>query len=535
MKKISITILILCSLILCTTIQSQTVIEEWVTRYNGPENSGENPKAIAVDGSGNIYVTGSSYGLGSIHEYTTIKYNSNGVQQWVARYHRGIATAIAIDDSGNVYVTGVSVSDFVTIKYNADGVQQWARRYISNAGGASAIAIDDSGNVYVIGSNYGGPGSNDNYATVKYSTEGVQLWVTIYISPGWDLGRDITVDDFGNVYVTGFSNYDYATVKYNSNGLQQWVARYIGPGNSGDGANAIAIDEVGNIYVTGSTYVGSGTGSDYATIKYNTEGVQQWAARYAGPTNLNDKAVSLAIDGLGNSYVTGYSPGIGTDRDYATIKYNTEGVQQWVTRYNGPGNSMDMAYSIATDVAGNSYVTGYSSSWNGITGQDYTTIKYNSNGIQQFVARYNGPVNSSDYAFDIALDRLGNVYVTGQSFGKGTGQDYTTIKYSIITKIQNISSKIPEQFSLSQNYPNPFNPTTKINFDIPSNARRETRDVRLIIFNIVGKEMATLVNEEINAGSFSVDFNGENFPSGIYYYKLVTDNYSEVKKMILLK
>src|SRR4029434_9895328 len=95
----------------------------------------------------------------------------------------------------------------------------------------------------------------------------------------------------------------YATVKYDSFGQEQWVARYNGPGNSDDSANSIAIDSAGNVYVTGTSF-GSGIDYDYATVKYDSFGQEQWVARYNGPGNSDDSANSIAIDSAGNVYVT---------------------------------------------------------------------------------------------------------------------------------------------------------------------------------------------------------------------------------------
>ena len=130
--------------------------------------------------------------------------------------------------------------------------------------------------------------------------------------------------------------YDYLTIKYNSAGQEQWVASYNGPGNALDFADAIAVDSSGNVYVTGESY-GLDSARDYATIKYNSTGQEQWVARYNGPANYDDEARAIALDGSANVYVTGYSYGVGdAGIDYATIKYNSAGQQQWVARYNGP-------------------------------------------------------------------------------------------------------------------------------------------------------------------------------------------------------
>jgi len=107
--------------------------------------------------------------------------------------------------------------------------------------------------------------------------------------------------------------------------------------------------------------------------------------------------------------------------------------------------------------------------------------------------------------------------------------------------IQIISSEVPQDFSLSQNYPNPFNPGTKIRFAIP-NVGTVPRTVRLIIYDALGREITTLVNEQLNPGTYEVDWDASNYPSGVYFYKLVvgdnTNNgvgFTETKKMVLIK
>jgi uncharacterized delta-60 repeat protein len=422
------------------------VQEAWVARYDGPGNDFDAAEAIAADSSGNVYVTGRSSDPDFSTHYATVKYNSAGQEQWVARYYgptnyQDAPTAIAIDNAGNVYVTGYSFGsannyDFATIKYSPAGQEQWVARYNGpNNGddGAEGIAVDGSGNVYVTGVSRNADGFSD-YVTIKYDSAGQELWVARYYSrPGNypDEAAAIAIDASGNAYVTGTSlfytaaSYDFGTIKYNPAGQQQWVARYNGSGNRDDYPVAIAVDNSGNVYVTGSSW-GSGTDYDYATIKYNSAGQQEWVARYNGPQNGSDYPRAIVIDNSDNVYVTGESMELDSGFDYATVKYNSAGREQWVVPYDGSASLDDEPHAIAVDDAGSVYVTGESPGLG--TDYDYATIKYDSSGQEQWIARYNGPGNSYDVATAIAVDASQNVYVTGRS-GVGSNLDYATIKY----------------------------------------------------------------------------------------------------------
>ena len=435
------------SILLPVFSYSQTVQEAWVARYNGPYNHEDVANAIAVDDYGNVYVTGESKGSGSNYDYATIKYNSLGVQQWVARYNGtgnadDRAVAIAVDANGNVYVTGESKGsgsgyDYATIKYNSAGVQQWVARYNGTNNSddrAHGIALDGNGNVYVTGESKGN-GSSLDYATIKYNSSGSQVWVKRYDGPVHynDVAYAIAVDINGNVYVTGESKgsgtcLDYATIKYDTNGNQKWVKRCNNPANSDDSAYAIALDGSGNVYVTGKSKTNTGH-YDYATIKYDNNGTQLWVSLYNGTGNEDDIAHAIAVDNSGNVYVTGESRGQGTNNDYATIKYDTNGNLLWVARYNSPGNDEDIAHAIVVDSSGNVYVTGESEA-NETDEEDYATIKYDTNGNLVWIVRYNGPETDYDSAYAIALGSSGNVCVTGESKGHGTEQDYATICYA---------------------------------------------------------------------------------------------------------
>jgi uncharacterized delta-60 repeat protein len=419
---------------------------EWVSRYDGPAaNSSDSVAAMATDSSGNIYVTGTSSGGVTMDDYTTIKYDSAGDQVWVARYHNpesdstDHATDMAVDSSGNVYVTGYYGYgglnyDYMTIKYDSSGKQVWTVRYNgpeNSVDRAVAIAVDSSGNVYVTGESYGSDTRYD-YATIKYDSAGGQVWVARYNGPGngYDRPVDITVDSSGNVYVTGESygdgtDYDYATIKYDSNGDQNWEARHDGPTSSRDEPIKIAVDSSGNVYVTGSSRR-SETYYDYATIKYDSTGSQTWIAWYDNNSQY-DEPQAIALDSSGYVYVTGYSRGSYPNYDYATVKYNSAGVEQWAATYDGPENDDDRANAITVDTAGNVYVTGRSRGSNEFN--EYATIKYDTGGNELWVRRYDGSANGNDQAYFIVRDSSGNIVVTGTSHGSSTGNDYATIKY----------------------------------------------------------------------------------------------------------
>jgi len=542
------TIILILQIICFTYTINAQFIEQWSQSYNGTGNYNDAATSIAIDDAKNVYVTGYSYGMGTLNDFATVKYNTNGVQQWIARYNgpgndNDIITAITVFNN-EIYVTGQSAGsgtayDYATIKYNSSGVQQWIARYNgpSNSNdGATAITTDALGNVYVTGLSYGGTSTSYDFATIKYNSSGLQQWEARYngTGNGNDGANAVTVDQYFNVYVTGYSvgagsSLDYTTIKYNSSGVQQWIAKYNGTANDIDIGKCIVLNNSGQIIVTGYSR-GSGTSLDYVTINYDSLGAEIWVSRYNGAANGGDIPNAIGLSNSGDIIVTGVT---NTDvsgilANYATIKYNAAGQIQWIGIYNGPGNNNDSATSVAIDDSGNVFVTGKSIG----TGAsfDFATIKYTPSGVPQYVARFSYSESSKDVANSIKVDEYGNTYLTGASTLTGSSDDFLTLKYSKLSGVNTISNFTPDRFELFQNYPNPFNPVTNINYSL--SVRSFTK---IKIFDIRGIEVAELVNEFQNPGTYSVDWFAGNLESGIYFYTLETEKFKDTKKMILLK
>ncbi|MFC2168717.1 SBBP repeat-containing protein [Acidobacteriota bacterium] len=361
-----------------------------------------------------------------------------------------VANDVATDSSGNVYVVGYTTGDNGTdiyiALYDPSGELVAEKTFDGSGNGddmATAVAIQEiNGSVYVFvtGSSTGSTSGPDIW-TFKFDGNLTQLWTKAapYDGPAHlgDYATAITVDDEGNVYVTGYSyrgvqwkHSDYITIKYDSSGNEVWNARYDARRNGNDEAYAIAVDSARNVYITGKSQYSLNNNKDvlhydYFTVKYNSSGKVVWDARDDSSYQGDDEATALGLveneDGI-FVYVTGFMA-TETDTEAKTIKYD-----------GGTGNKVGLpvvfegkASAMAVQEENGEYfiyVTGHTDG----TNADYHTVKYDSSLDLIWNKEYDGGAN--DQAKAIGVDAQG-IYVTGTSFGSGGDLGIFTLRYDV--------------------------------------------------------------------------------------------------------
>jgi len=421
---------------------------QWEARLNDPAgNFIDNAVDLALDASGNTYVTGTSYN-GSSYDIVTVKYDSDGNEIWRTSYGgTGIdeANAIVLDGNNDVIVTGsrfISGSDYdlCVIKYNGvTGGISWS---VINTGSAlydsgEDVTVDASNNVIVTGS-LSVSASDVNWIVQKYNgTTGASIWVQTGGGTLNDMGKVVAVDAAGFVYVAGhqeFSSgttyFDFLLLKFNSGGGLPTVNVTHDSGfGKLDTPHSMKLDASGNIYIGGQGFSTVVDEEDYLLMKFNNSGTFQWLQMYAGDSEALDRINALDVDQTtGNIFVTGRSKSNASSEDYHTMAYNSAGTLLWQQSYSSAGLEFDEATDIVLGASGNLYVTGYS--YRAGTNNDYTTLKYDLSGNLIWETSFDGPSSLSDQAIRMKLDPIENIFVTGKSHGGvATNLDYSTIKY----------------------------------------------------------------------------------------------------------
>jgi len=543
---------------------------------------------------------------------------------WISRYNKSDkndkASAMATDSRGFIYVTGSSEdkeggTDIMTVKYSSEGNEIWAATFEgpSNADGdediSNAIVSDNAGYTYITGSVHGGHHGRD-LVLIKYDPDGNEVFVRYFsgssnIEDSDEEGTGIALDHEGHIIVAGNTNgingtYDFCALKYTTQGSLVWINYYDNGSGTDDFVKAIKIDGEESIIFSG-TSTGIISGKDYSIVKYNLEGDELWNAKYngvGGNITINDDELNaMTLDDMNNIYVTGYSTGAGSGKDFLTIKYDAAGKEQWISRNDnmpltkGYRND-DEASSIVTDANGIIYITGKTVSPE--TGSHFYTVKLDARGKTEWDKVFiNGEFGgvSDDGALDLAADGSGNVYVTGFSTGFGYesscggNKDFATIKYSahgelkwmkryngagrfensddiakaikldgrggVIVMGESMGEETELDYCLIK-YSEyvPYEETAEVkndfrlndNFPNPFNPVTKisfdipvSSNVRLAIYDISGREVALLENKVLQAGNHKYDWNASQFSSGAYFCRIQAGSFDQTRKMLLIK
>jgi len=367
-------------------------------------------------------------------------------------------SGMAVDNAGNIAFTGSTESfgqgGSITYLFKIDpsgrgicfrtfGPQNNYRQnggsgYMSDDTFGYGVAFDSSNNMYWVGTTMSFDHETYKVFLVKFDPSCNQVYqVNWGGGQGDDIARGVAVDASDNVYVTGstssygngqgFVTTDVFLLKYGPSGEPQWSRTWGGLQN--DYGTGVAVDSVGNVYVVGSTE-SYGQQSDFALLKYDPYGNLVYQKVWGGPQG--DYGTGVAVDSGDNVYVTGYTYSYGSTPGVASavlVKYDPTGNQLFAETWGG--KSSTFAYGVTVDLAGNAYVTGYTYGSRPASMIATTfLLRYDPSGNLTSQQTWGG--NKGDYGYGVAVDNLGNVFVTGYTFSFGpntSGANFFLLKY----------------------------------------------------------------------------------------------------------
>ncbi|HCA41927.1 MAG TPA: hypothetical protein DEP28_01595 [Bacteroidetes bacterium] len=423
--------------------QSDTI---WSASYTSPgEMSMDKSMFVITDSKDNIIITGITSEKGINDNITTIKYDKNGNQLWIANYngpgnYHDRPFDITLDKNDNILITGGSkgdngkATDFITLKYSPDGNEIFALRFASEGGltdESKSIATDDLGNIYITGSvaHIATSNSGEDWMTIKYDSLGRVIWSVVYDDGITNDGScKLTLDSEGNIYVTGQTNSPAShitTIKYDSSGNLIWKAKYDGELLSADEPTDIEVDSKGNVYVSGHS---SEKNLDWLLIKYDNNGNQIWKTNFNGDANSRDESFKMLLDNNGNIYLTGYVMQKKNKSHRCIIKFDGSGNILWKNISDKPVSKNILKNDFCFDKSGNLLVTGSSVfiDKKGVSEMAVDIIPPDGKLIG--VKFFDAGENTIPIANAIAVDSQGDIILTGYKFSLTGVMDYLTVK-----------------------------------------------------------------------------------------------------------
>ena len=294
-------------------------------------------------------------------------------------------------------------------------------------------------------------------------------------------------------------------------------------GTDYDYGNSVQQTTDGGYIITGSTWSYGNGYDDVWLIKTDSNGDEIWNQTFGGSGNDIGYSVQQTTDG--GYIITGRTTSFGNGGwDVWLIKTDSIGNEEWNQTFGGSGG--DYGNSVQQTTDGGYIIAGGTGSGS----SDVWLIKTDSDGISLWTQTFGG--SHYEYGSSVQQTTDGGYIISGSTRHFGDhGSDVWLIKTDSNVNLETSTLVgLPTNYTLSQPYPNPFKPTTTIEFSIP-----QTEFVTVKVYNIVGNEITTLINEKLSTGNHSIQWDGSHQPSGVYFVKIESISFVQTRKMVLLK
>ncbi len=378
-------------------------------------------------------------------------------------------------------------------------------------------------------------GLTSNLWLIKTNANGDTSWTKNIGYDENDFGTNLQLTDDGGLLVVGYTDSDIISngdrdvwlLKFDSTGNQLWEKTFGGE-SADEGFKLLKLDD-GNLIIAGYSESFSGGDRDGWIVKTSSSGNFIWSNSFGGGSY--DEFTAAAEDEEGNLYFTGTTESSG-DRNLWVVKTDSGGNLIFTKSYGG--SQWEWGHDIKRTSDGNFIVTGFSQS-NSTFLRQLWLLKIDEQGDTLWTNLFTS-VNGSEGSSVIQTPDNGFA-VTGSAGSTSTSTDVWVIRLRPegTSAIEDNLSDLPESFLLEQNFPNPFNPVTSIEYVVGSQSY-----VTLKVYDALGNEVATLVDEYKQAGSYEVEFSvgqdsSPDIASGVYFYKLQAGSFVQTRKMLLLK
>jgi len=457
----------------------------WTKTFGGVSNDLGYSVQQTTDGGYIICGVTESFGMG-YYDIWLIKTNTSGELLWTKTFggiYNDYGHSIQQTTDSGYIICGYKETllygfvDVLLIKTNASGELLWQKTFggVYDQSGSEVQQTSDGGYI-VCGSIYSLSGQSKEIWLIKTDSSGDTLWTKAIGGVYWDFGTSVEQTSDDGYIVTGILN-------YGNNFTDAWL------------------------------------------IKTDAYGDTLWTKTF-GPGLFNElHSVQQTTDG-GYILIGNFDIGSG-DPNVWLLKTNAYGDTLWTKTFEG--NGVEFGKKVWQTPDGGYIICGTTGSF-GAGSYDVWLIKTDVDGEIIWTKTFGGSLHDLGEAIQQTTD--GGYIITGATYSFGAGYyDVWLIKTTPdVSGIEPNNELISTFFSLSQNYPNPFNPSTKISWQSPVGSWQTLK-----IYDVLGNEVATLVDEYKPAGSYQVEWNASGFPSGVYFYQLRSENFFGVKKLILIK